>query len=190
MNSSMLSKQVWRLLQEPNSYLASTIKTIYYPNSDLRQARIGRDASWVWRSLIHGRSLIMQEARWEIGPGQTVNIVDDNWLASGAKATLLPSASFSKVGDLINSSHEWDLEKLRNNLLPSSAIEALKTLISWSATSNQLMWPHTKEGAFSIKSGYIWFYHLFLISDSMHPLLICIPLISGILFGTLMSPPR
>lgn len=96
----------------------------------------------------------MQEARWVMDPGQNVSIVEDNWLASGTKATLMPSASVSKVGDLINSSHEWDIDKLRSNLIPSSAIEALKTPLSWSATSDHLVWPHTTDGGFSVKSGY------------------------------------
>lgn len=73
---------------------------------------MGRSSSWVWKSLIHGRSLLKAEGRRGIGSGQNMNITEENWLASGLKASLLPTTTITIVNYLINPNHEWDMAKL------------------------------------------------------------------------------
>lgn len=104
--------------------------------------------------MIKGRNLCRNSARWVIGSGNQVNISNDNWLASGEKAVLKEGATASLVGDLLDSSKNWDTNLLRQNLSPKSAIDALKTPISWSSSSDQLFWPHDKDGIYTVKSGY------------------------------------
>lgn len=122
MNTALLTKQVWRLIQDPSSYWAATLKGIYFPKTDFLYANKGRRTSWVWKSLLHGRYLVKAEGKWQIEAGLNVNIEEDLWLASGAKAILQPNASVSKVGDLIGPNHEWNLSLLRNNPSSKTAI--------------------------------------------------------------------
>lgn len=154
MNTALLSKQAWRWIQDPNSYWAQTLKGIYFPNSDFWLASNWRNSSWVWKSLIHGRSLLIDEGRWVIGTGQGIDVEKDNWLASGAKATLHPSALITSVRDLIGPNRDWDITKPRDSLTPHTAIEALKIPISRTSPTNYLIWPHSKDGVYSVKSGY------------------------------------
>lgn len=46
-------------------------------------------------------------------------------------ATTLPAAIASTVSDLIGLNYNWDTNLLRQNLTPSSAIDAIKTPICW-----------------------------------------------------------
>lgn len=128
-----------------------TLKAIYYPTGDFWTAGQGRNTSWVWKNLLHGRNLIKTDGRWSLGAGNNVDIVNDLWLFNGAKATSIPIATAKTVNDLMDSSRKWDLAKLRANLDPPSAIAAVKTPISWSASSDNISWPYSTDGSYSVK---------------------------------------
>ena len=51
-NLALLARQVWRLMQEPNSLSARIIKARYPPESDILTASIGSNPSQVWRALL------------------------------------------------------------------------------------------------------------------------------------------
>lgn len=54
-----------------------------------------------------------------MGPGDSVNIIEDKyWIASGRKVVLQSNSSIFKVGELIGQNHDWDLEKVRVNPSP------------------------------------------------------------------------
>lgn len=106
MNTALLAKQVWRLMQSPNSYWASTVKAIYFPNTEFWQAKAQRGSSWLWKSLLQGKSLWKTSGRWQIGDGQNIHLTDDVWLSSGAEVTLPPTATTTNVGDLMNQNRE------------------------------------------------------------------------------------
>lgn len=44
LNTSLFTKQVWRLMQDPTSYWASTLKAIYYTTSDFFCMLLWREA--------------------------------------------------------------------------------------------------------------------------------------------------
>lgn len=56
MNKALLTKQVWRLIQEPSSYWATTLKSIHFPNSEFWNANSRNGTSWVWKGLLIGRN--------------------------------------------------------------------------------------------------------------------------------------
>lgn len=53
MNSAMLAKQAWRILQNPNSLWAQVLKSIYFPNGELLRAKRGRNDSLEFESVEH-----------------------------------------------------------------------------------------------------------------------------------------
>ena len=63
-NSALLAKQVWRLHSDPSSLCAQILKGIYYPYTDILCAGKGSRASWAWSSLLEGKALIVDGARW------------------------------------------------------------------------------------------------------------------------------
>lgn len=42
--------------------------------------------SWVWRSMLHGKELLKDNGRWNIGSGLEIEMTKDYWLASREKA--------------------------------------------------------------------------------------------------------
>lgn len=154
MNTALLSKQVWRLAHDTSSYWATTLKAIYFPNCSVWEANASRGSSQVWKSISQGRELLRASGRWIVGSGQQINITKDMWLGSGEKAYLKDNSTAIVVGDLLDCNKNWDINLLRQNLSSSSAIEAIKTPILWSASIDYISWPHCKEGSYTVKSGY------------------------------------
>lgn len=68
-NLAMLAKQWWRLLQESNVYVSKIIKAKYYPDASFLDAKVGRNPSYVWRSLMAAMGVINAGARRQIGNG-------------------------------------------------------------------------------------------------------------------------
>lgn len=66
-NKSMLAKQVWRIIQMPNSLVARILKSRYFKNVDIMDAGLGSNPSYIWRSLLWGRDLIQKGLCWRVG---------------------------------------------------------------------------------------------------------------------------
>lgn len=68
---------------------------------------------------------------------------------------MIAGSTLSTVNELIDPiSHSWNLKVLKGSLHHSDAYEALKFPLCWSNTEDKLIWPHTKEGTYTVKSGY------------------------------------
>lgn len=51
-NLAMISKQTWRILQNPDSLVAKVFKAKYFPDCSIMSARRGSNPSFIWSSLI------------------------------------------------------------------------------------------------------------------------------------------
>lgn len=66
-NKALLAKQVWRIIQSPNSLMARTMKGVYFKILDMMIAALGSNPSYVWRSLLWSRDMIKKCLRWRVG---------------------------------------------------------------------------------------------------------------------------
>ena len=57
-NDSLLAKQTWRLLKNPDSLLSKVFKANFFPNCSIFEAKDSRSASYAWRSILKGRDVI------------------------------------------------------------------------------------------------------------------------------------
>ena len=57
-NDSLLAKQTWRLLKNPDSLLSRVFKAKFFPNRSIFEAKDSRSASYAWRSILRGRDVI------------------------------------------------------------------------------------------------------------------------------------
>lgn len=55
---------------------------------------------------------------------------------------------------MVSGTTNWDTGELRKTLSPKSTIDVMETLMGWNNGEDKLIWPYTKEGVFSVKSGY------------------------------------
>lgn len=73
-NIAMLSRQIWRLIQSPDTLCARVLKARYFPNTHVLEAVPRSGISYTWRSLLHGLELVKEGYIWRIGDGTQVKI--------------------------------------------------------------------------------------------------------------------
>src|SRR3989337_2004949 len=69
-NQALLAKQAWRILQVPSSLCVGSIVNATYPGG----------GSFTFRSILHGRNLLLDGLIWRIGDGSKIRIHHDNWI--------------------------------------------------------------------------------------------------------------
>ncbi|XP_019085449.1 PREDICTED: uncharacterized protein LOC109126388 [Camelina sativa] len=57
-NSALLAKQLWRLIEAPDSLIARVFKSRYYQNSNPMELIPSYSPSYGWRSIVSARSLV------------------------------------------------------------------------------------------------------------------------------------
>jgi hypothetical protein len=66
-NSALLPKQGWRLLKHPDSLVAQVFQQKYYPNDSFLSSNLGRNSSYVWRSVWSAKRLLNEGLIWRVG---------------------------------------------------------------------------------------------------------------------------
>lgn len=71
-NQSLVAKQVWRIFSNPNSLVVKFLKSIYFENTNILEASVGRHSSYLWKSLLWGRDLLIKGMRYRVGNGESI----------------------------------------------------------------------------------------------------------------------
>ncbi|XP_074346398.1 putative mitochondrial protein AtMg00310 [Apium graveolens] len=79
-NLTMVGTQGWRLVQFENSLISRFFKEKYYPHGNFLSAQLGRNPSYVWRSIREAQTLLKRGARWRIGDGCDIHVLEQHWL--------------------------------------------------------------------------------------------------------------
>ncbi|XP_062086137.1 uncharacterized mitochondrial protein AtMg00310-like [Humulus lupulus] len=79
-NQSWLAKQMWRIIRNPNSLCRNVLKASYFPNKSIVEASCDYKASYVWRSFMWEKEIILSEYKWRIGDGNDVRVLQGPWL--------------------------------------------------------------------------------------------------------------
>ena len=79
-NKVMLAKQLWRILQNPNSLVARVLKAKYFPTGDILNANLGCSPLYSWRSIHSSLDVIRKGTWWRVGNGKLIHIWEDKWL--------------------------------------------------------------------------------------------------------------
>jgi ribonuclease HI len=158
-NLALLAKQGWRLLQNPNSLVATIMKAKYYPNSSFLEANIGRKPSYAWRSIWNSKTLLKEGLIWRVGDGRTIRIWDDPWLprprAHPAQSPVTRIGRDAKVCELLDETTNWwnmDLEKEIFNEDEANMICGIG--VSPRGGTDFMAWEKSKNGMFTVRSAY------------------------------------
>jgi hypothetical protein len=76
-NLAMLAKQVWRLIDEPNSLCARVLQAKYYPQGNILQARPNAGSSFTWQSILAGLATFKRGFIWRVENGEDIKIWSD-----------------------------------------------------------------------------------------------------------------
>ncbi|XP_025693017.1 uncharacterized protein [Arachis hypogaea] len=153
-NIAHLAKQAWRLLKEEDAIWVQTLKAIYYPNCSLWEADMGRNASWIWKSLLEGRDFLRRNGRWSIGNGAEVDVWQDNWVTGLGKLERNGDGGIRKVSELIREGEGWDRKKIEDIFHGSIAELIIKTPVSMINKKDHLIWQHRQDGQYTVRTGY------------------------------------
>ncbi|XP_074358745.1 uncharacterized protein LOC141698038 [Apium graveolens] len=157
-NIAMLGKQLWRLITNPTDLVARLYKAKYFATVDVFQAELGHNPSFIWRSLLEAKQLLLDGSRWRVGDGQHIQILGQPWLLTEVNPFITSNiqplqnqvvASLIKVG-----AKEWDLEVVADVLNERDQNCVLAVPISNSNQEDSLYWSPESSGIYSVKSAY------------------------------------
>ncbi|KAK9929717.1 hypothetical protein M0R45_026804 [Rubus argutus] len=111
-NLSLLAKQGWQLINQPESLAAQVFKARYHPNSSFLEANPLPDMSYAWRSILAGRQILSKGIRFQIGNGKNVSLWNDPWLPLPHNfkpfSSPMEGTDSWMVGDIVDhQTHEW-----------------------------------------------------------------------------------
>lgn len=149
-NLALLSKQCWKFLQEPTSYISQVFKQKYYPKSNLLEAKLGYKPSLVWRSLLADRQILEVGLLWRISNGRDVKIWKDPWLPNGPNRKI--SSPMFLLGEQATVSQLIYEDQF---LFSPEEVDRIKTIpLCSSRLEDKLTWSCTKNGKHNVKSAY------------------------------------
>ena len=125
-NDSLLIKQVWRMINNPNSLCHKVFKARFFLDCSILDAKDSTICSYAWKSILGARDVIRRGMVWRIGNGQDVRIKEDRWLPiKSNRVAISPLTSVqaeTRVCSLIN--HElgiWNTDVVQRLFLPHEA---------------------------------------------------------------------
>lgn len=79
-NKAILAKQIWKIIKKPDSLVARTLKAGYFKHSDIMDATLGSNPTYIWRSLLWSRDIIEKGIIWNVGNGEIINARKNRWI--------------------------------------------------------------------------------------------------------------
>ena len=163
-NQALLSKQVWRIMQNPNCLMARILKARYFSDGDILKAKLKKKASYAWKSILHGRDLITKGMRYIIGDGELINMWTDPWIPDHPPRPPHARGDFTegeKVKEYFDANRlQWNEGKLREVVIDEDVERILALRISPTAKQDLMGWHYNEDGLYTVKSGYWLGTHL------------------------------
>jgi hypothetical protein len=158
-NMTLLAKQGWRLIHNPDGLASKILKEKYYQRDEFLNTPLGRNPSYIWRSIWNARRLIREGMVWRIVNGRTVRIWYDKWAPLPTGGYLQSPESIlsrdAKVSELLDYDTNWWNVNLVKEVFSGEEMEAICSVpVCPRAGEDKLVWAHTKNGEYSVKSGY------------------------------------
>jgi len=158
-NLAMLGKQGWKFITEPDSLESRIFKARYFPSSSYLTATVGHNPSYVWRNIMRARFIVRGGARWSIGTGATIPILNEPWLSNGEFiGSDIPSAHFVHnftVNSLMNLyDKSWNEQVVRQVFSDDIANKILHTPLISQVDEEKIIWKAERHGRYSIRNAY------------------------------------
>ncbi|KAL5713910.1 hypothetical protein ACHQM5_015943 [Ranunculus cassubicifolius] len=111
------------------------------------------------RSLRKTVELVEKGVVWSIGDGKNINFWSDSWLVINGEPTTLKKLlgldtgnNGEMIADYLKENGAWDEGKLQ--CVPEPVRRDITKVVVRKNVKDKLIWRHTKQGAFSVKSAY------------------------------------
>lgn len=157
-NQALLANQAWKLIQRPESLVFRMLKARYFREGKLITASRGSQPSYGWNSLRFGCELLRKGIQISIGNGVSTLLGKDPWLPTNPPRppSLLPGINpkMSVKSIIDQQSFQWDENKLSLMIQPEDHHIIRKIYLPTIPSRDTYLWSFTKNGAYTVKSGY------------------------------------
>lgn len=156
-NQALVAKQGWRIMQAPDSLVAKILKARYFKYSNFMEANLGSKPSYIWRSIIWGREVLVKGCRWRVGNGQQLTVFESSWIPRPTtfKPTTPPSLpKGTLVAELINGDNQWKEELIYQHFGKEDADAIVQIPLPRKQNDDKLIWHYDQRGQYLVKSGY------------------------------------
>ena len=92
---ALLAKQVWHMINNPDSLCHRVFKARFFPESSILEVRDSNCGLYAWKSILSAHDVIRKGMVWCIGNGHSVRIKQDKWLPNQSSKT--PHFSFPRL---------------------------------------------------------------------------------------------
>ena len=141
-NRAMIAKQNWRVQNNPNSLLARTFKTKYFPTNSLREYHPKPHHSWIWKNITDNQCSPLHQGRWLIGNGNQIPLSHPDWFQCSNQVLREQRLNNGTVADLVDSqTKSWKCDLVRKIYQPPIAKEMLQVPLPKTQGNNEkLIW--------------------------------------------------
>ena len=92
-NEALLAKQVWCMINNPNSLCHRVFKARFFSMYSILEAQDSITGSYAWKSIINARNVIRKGMVWHIGTRDAMRIQEDKWLPGQANRVVISPLS-------------------------------------------------------------------------------------------------
>jgi hypothetical protein len=158
-NKALLPKQLWRLLQAPDSLAAKILKAKYYPSNSILEAQLGNRPSYLWRSFMAAQPVLKNGMLWRIGNGDSISVWLDRWLPRPTSYKVFSPRKIldqnARVSEFIDqNTRMWKAGLISEIFLEDEAALICSIPLSPLPVEDRIIWQGTKNGIFSVRSAY------------------------------------
>ena len=125
------------------------------------QAKEGFRPSYLWRSILAGRTILQKACRWRVGIGDNIAVWNDRWLVGGnnmkVRSPLVEGYENMRVRDLIawdERGKRWERHILRQFFVQEDVDEIETIHLSDDILQDEIVWSKRKDGLYTVNSGY------------------------------------
>lgn len=156
-NKTLLAKQIWQIILYPDSLVARVLKARYIKHTDIMEASVGSNPSYIWRSMMWSKSAISSSLFWKIANGKDVHARKDKWIPDLAEGKITSYTTYDSnvtIQDLITPERTWDVPKL-DSLFLTYEVEAIRKIpIDHHSPRDSRFWIYNKKGLYTVKTAY------------------------------------
>ena len=156
---ALLGKQLWRLISNPSSLCARTLKAMYFPIISILDASLGPNPSFIWHSVIYAKDIISDGLRKRLGNGENTSVSSDPWLPEEANP-FITTAIPTKMKDIhvtslmVPGKLQWDEDTIKDIFNFRDANTILNIPLSIRRPEDNWFWLWDKRGVFTVNSAY------------------------------------
>ncbi|KAA3472830.1 reverse transcriptase [Gossypium australe] len=127
-NVSLLAKQGWILLNNPNLLVAQVLQEKYFSNESFLNSLLGNNSLCIWKSIWAAKGILAESLCWKVGRGTEISVINDVWIPDARNSRLssfVNNLSDFKVAEIVDaSSRKWKKE-LISSIFPEDVAKKI-----------------------------------------------------------------